>query len=153
MNTHCLMIFCTDKSDWISTIIRWITWDRFSHVALVSPDMRWVVEATHGMPVRVVLFDEMMRRDGSELRMVRHPDPDEVWLRALSQVGKPYDEAYIYGWLMRNRYWQDPEKWACAELVAWAGNWFDASMQSSISPRDLHLISQEYDPAVYEVPV
>jgi uncharacterized protein YycO len=142
--TACLVAFCTDKSDWISTLIRWATWDRFSHVGLVSPDRSAVIEATHGVGVREVPFDEFMLRDGVELRMIPHSDPDDVWARARSQIGKPYDWADVYGILFRQKNWQDTDAWSCAELIAWSGDWFSRDMNASISPRDLHLISQPY---------
>lgn len=142
----CIVAFCTDKSDWISTLIRWATWDKFSHCALVSPDKSAVIEATHGQPVREVAFDEFMERDGVELRLIPHHDPDDVWARAKSQVGKPYDWAYIYGWLFRQKSWQDLDAWACAELIAWAGEWFSPDLNASISPRDLHMISHAMRP-------
>ncbi len=145
---YCLVAFCTDKKDWISSLIRFVTWDKFSHVALVSSDMLYVVESTHGIGVRKIPFKmfHSRYRDGIELRLIPHPHPEQVWARAESQLGKPYDNSFIYGWLFRRTNWQDPEKWACAEVLAWAGEWFKdvAELRSSISPRDLHLISKPF---------
>lgn len=149
MDRYCILAFCTDKKDWISNLICFVTWDKFSHVALVSPDMKTVIESTHGIGVRKLPFDvfQKMYRGAVELRVIPHPNPEQVWERAESQVGKPYDNNFIYGWVFRKGGWQNPGKWACAEIIAWAGEWFKdvADLMSSISPRDLHLISKPHE--------
>ena len=58
----------------------------------------------------------------------------------MTQRGKPYDMRFSYGWFFR-RDWQDPNAWACSELVAWAADLFDADIRRSVTPRDLYLIS------------
>lgn len=135
------LVFCTDKQDWISTVIRWITWSRFSHVALLSPDGRQAIEATHGVGVRLVPADDILRRDQVEVRSLAG-DPWLAWQKATAQLGKPYDWRFIYGWLVR-RDWQDDSAWACAELIAWATRCFpDDAALASISPRDLYLLTR-----------
>lgn len=137
---HILVGFCTDKSDWISTVIRWLTWWKHSHVVLVSPDARQFIEATHGKGVVLGNLCEFLDRDGAELRIIRDHDPDEVWSLALSQVGKPYDWRYTFGWLF-HRDWQDPKSWSCSELISWATELFPAEFNGRISPRDIYLMS------------
>ena len=137
---HLLLGFCTDKTDRISTLIRWATWSPVSHVVLISPCRDQIIEATHGKGVVLGTLTEFLARDGAELRRIPHHDPYGVWARALSQVGKPYDWRYSLSWLLR-RDWQDPAAWACAELIAWAAELFADGYANSISPRDLHLIS------------
>lgn len=110
------VIFC--RSNKIgSRIIRFVTWSRWSHVALVNDD-GMAIEAVWPR-VRMVPVAEIMRTHSeSHIVEVEHA-PDEVWRAALSQVGKPYDLGAVLGFLFR-RDWQDASKWDCAELVAWS---------------------------------
>ena len=135
-----LVGFCTDKSDWISTVIRWLTWWRHSHVVLISPCQLYVIESTHGKGVVGGTLAEFLGRDGVEVRTIPHADPDAVWHKVENEIGKPYDWKYIYGWLFR-RNWQDPAAWSCPELIATMAGLFPLDFAGHISPRDLYLIS------------
>lgn len=137
-----LVGFCTDKRDRISTLIRWATWWRHSHVVLVSTDSRYIIEATHGKGVVLSTLKEFLTRDSAEIRGIPHHNPEECWRRALMQVGKPYDWKYTWSWVFRRRDWQDDNAWACSELVAWAGEWFADQAAGSITARELWLISE-----------
>lgn len=92
------------------------------HVAIVHGDE--VIESNgFGRPtgVRLLsLYDYMQAHPDTELRTIIHADPEAVWTRCLSQVGKPYDWAWYVGMLMRSRDWQDDAAWVCHELVLWA---------------------------------
>ena len=111
-----LIGFSTDKKDWISKIIRLMTWSKFSHVVLISPDGKSYIESTHGIGVRELPIAEFFKKDGVEIGEVEHPFPHAVWKLAKREIGKPYDSKYIYGWLF-HRNWQDDNQWACCELV------------------------------------
>ena len=123
-------------------MIRWFTWSPHSHVVLISPCMQFFIESTHRKGVVRGSIRDFMWRDGVEVRVIPHPDPQGVWAVAWSQLGKAYDWKYIYGWLLR-RNWQDPTKWSCSELIAWAAKLFDDEFTSRVSPRDIYLISKE----------
>ena len=110
---------CTDHTDWISTVIRWLTWSDYSHVVLISEDGQCAIEATHGKPVRPITIYEFLARDRATIRRIPHPNPTAVWDEAWSQLGKPYDWKFSWGWFFR-RHWQDKDAWACSELIAWA---------------------------------
>ena len=114
--SYLLLGFSTDKKDCISKIIRKITWSKFSHVVLVSPDQTSYIESIHGVGVRELPIGEFFKKGSVEIGKISHPHPEEVWRLAKKEIGKPYDSMYIYGWLFR-RNWQDDEKWACCELV------------------------------------
>ncbi|PKN71197.1 MAG: hypothetical protein CVU54_01890 [Deltaproteobacteria bacterium HGW-Deltaproteobacteria-12] len=113
---HIIVGFSTDKQDFISKVIRLLTWSRFSHVVLISPDKKSYIESTHGAGVRELPIEAFLKKDGVEFGTIYHPDPDKVWQLAKQEIGKPYDSLYIYGWLCR-RNWQDDASWACCELV------------------------------------
>lgn len=136
-----LVGFCTDKRDWISAAIRWFTWWKHSHVVLISPDVLHFIESTHGKGVVLGSLTEFICRDGCELRMIPHPDPDAVWARAAGEIGKPYDWRYVYGWLV-HRAWQDPAAWSCSELIAWAADLFPDEFSGRVSPRDVYLLTK-----------
>lgn len=110
--------------DFISRVMAWFTHGGPTHVALVSPDGEWVIEASSmGRPkgVRIVAFATWARRHpGYELCTVAHPAGQQVWAMAGTQVGKAYDWGWIWGWLLRNKNMQDPERWTCSELIHWA---------------------------------
>lgn len=140
---YLALIFCTDKSDWVSTAIRWLTWWKHSHVGMVSPYAPLVIESTHGVGVREVSMASFLNRDGAEVRYLPCADPARAWDRALSQVGKPYDWRFAWGWLFR-RNWQDNRAWACSELIAWAAECVPDEMTlDTISPRDLFLLTED----------
>jgi uncharacterized protein YycO len=143
-----LIGFSTDKSDWVSKIIRLMTWSRFSHVVLIAPDRTSYIESTHGFGVREMPIDKFFEREGVEIGTIEHPDPEAVWELAKKEIGKPYDTMYIYGWLFR-RNWQDDEQWACCELIpvlaAKTGHpIFRCEECIKISPQLLYMISKPY---------
>jgi uncharacterized protein YycO len=136
--------------DRISQLMAWFTHGRYSHVALISPDGSEVIEASGmGQPkgVRAMSMEIWAsRHPGFALRKIEHPFPDTVWQIATGQLGKGYDWNYLWGWLMR-RLWQDPEKWVCHELIAWACQQaghpiINMDNPQWLTPEHLYLISQ-----------
>jgi uncharacterized protein YycO len=146
--SHIIVGFCTDKSDWISTIIRTLTWSKFSHVVLINPDKTSYIESTHGIGVREMPIEEFLKKDNREIGRINHPHPDKVWEMAKQEIGKPYDSKYIYGWLC-HRNWQADDKWACCELVpaitAKTGHpVIRCSEFVKVTPEMLYMISSPY---------
>ena len=92
------------------------------HVAIMHGDE--VIEASgFGQPKGVRLrswYDYISEHPDVELRVIRHNDPEAVWDKCLSQVGKPYDWRWYVGMLTRSRKWQDDAAWVCHELIVWA---------------------------------
>lgn len=90
---------------------------------LVEPGGRRYIEASgSAKPSGVRLHDMhefIASRPEWDFRMIPHPDPHAVWELACTQVGKPYDWAFLFGWLV-HRNWQHPDKWVCQELITWA---------------------------------
>ena len=118
-------------------LIRKATWARFSHVDFVLPDGRLLGARGFG--------GVTIREPGeySRCQRFRVAAPVSVLDIAASQIGKPYDWGAIAGFATR-RNWQDPQRWFCSELIAWAfqeaGFPLLRTMDShKISPRDLLL--------------
>jgi uncharacterized protein YycO len=101
---------------------RFHPWLNPHHVAIVHGDQ--VIEASgFGRPTGVrlrSLYDYLNEHPTTELRTVHHADPEAVWQKCLSQVGKPYDWRWYIGMLSGSRKWQDDSAWTCHELIVWA---------------------------------
>lgn len=153
--SHVVLGFSHDRSDWISQIMSWASFGGPSHVVLVSPCGRWFIEATGvkspaGVQPPAPLAD-FLARQRAELRRVAHCYPQAVWDAALSQVGQPYDWGWLVGWIIRNRRWDDPQKWVCSELVSWAmreaGDPLFEGHTWHITPGDLYMMSSPWKEA------
>jgi hypothetical protein len=123
MSMKTILAYHYDQTDWVSRVIAFFSHDTVSHVALVSPDGYWVIEASglakpSGVRVRRMV-DWADKHPGYELRWA-NGDPEKVWAKALTQEGKGYDWWWWWGWITGNPKAQDPEKLTCAELIAWA---------------------------------
>lgn len=139
--------FSYDKTSIVSWIIRLLTWSRYSHVAIIDPKTTWVVEADHVDGVKYNLLSKFFKTSTPEIRKLACKAPDLAVKFAKSQLGRPYDLGFIFGWLFR-RDWQDNTKWACSELVAWAveraGTFiFSEDRMNRITPEHLYMISQK----------
>jgi uncharacterized protein YycO len=108
------VIFATDKKIW-SVFIRWFTWSKYSHVALVNGDK--VIEATLAHGVRMTSLDNFLSRYKKTLMCdVTVVDEEKAWNFALKQICKPYDISAIIGLALRRK-WTNDDKWFCSELV------------------------------------
>lgn len=110
------VLFCTSHLPG-AVLIRAVTWSDWSHVALIDGDM--AIEAVWPQ-VRVTQLADVLAKH-SRYVVVELPDADDAAIldAARSQVGKPYDLTALFGLLM-HRDWQEPDRWFCSELVAWA---------------------------------
>ena len=149
---YVILGFSHDKGDWISTLFSWATFGGPSHVVLISPDSKWYIESTAlRTPPGVqppAPIEELLKKPGLEIRVIAHKNPDLVWEKMLSIVGQPYDWGWLFGWVFRNRKWDSPGKWICAEAITWAmleagkcSFSFDDTWH--ISPGDLRLMSEK----------
>lgn len=130
-----------------------MTWSWASHVDFVLPDGKLfgALSVEGGGGVR---FHELQSPSHySRLERFEVDAPDSVLDFALSQTGKPYDWAGIFGILTRNRKWEDDDKWFCSELTAWAfqkaGVPLLIETSNRITPRDL-LISPLLKPVEFK---
>lgn len=120
-----------------SWLVRRFTWSPYSHVDLVLPDGRLLgARGDGGVTIRAPEPFPTVTRFTVDA-------PESVIDTALQQLGKPYDWSAIAG-LIARRNWQQPDRWFCSELVAWA---FESTghplLRSAghyrITPRDLLL--------------
>ncbi len=120
-----------------STSIKALTWSKWSHVELVVGDMTFGARMSGGVkwrPVEKLPFHQYLD--------IIVEVPGEFFSIMESQKGKDYDFTALLGWLVR-RNWQDPEKWFCSELVAWAlqeAGVICVRNINRVSPRELCLI-------------
>lgn len=144
------LLFHHDPTDWISRIMAWATHGRHTHVALLSPTGRLVIEASAvGWPKGVRCIPTPVwkqRHPGHIEQTVPHPAPLAVWNHASTQIGKAYDWPYIWGWVLRRK-WQHPQRWTCHELIAWACQKaghpiINMDEPHWLTPQHLYLISQ-----------
>ena len=131
------VLFCTSKLPG-AVLIRTITWSDWSHVALI--DGEEAIEATWPA-VRVAPLSEIIAKH-SAFVVVDIPcdDPAAVIAAARSQVGKPYDLTALFGLLVR-RDWQEPDRWFCSELVAWA---FEQGGAPLFRPEALYRVTPQH---------
>lgn len=146
--SYILVGLSTKKVSLFGFLIRLFGRWKHSHVVLIHSNGKELIEAAGGIGVRVMPISYLMKRDEVEIRRIRHPFPDAVWMHAMTQRGKPYDEKYSWGWLLR-RDWQDENQWACTELIEWAcrlaGHGIFPQNIGYITPRDFYLVSEEIE--------
>lgn len=131
------VLFCTSKLPG-AVMIRAFTWSDWSHVALVDGDE--VIEATWPA-VRIAPLAEVIAKHSAHV-IVDLPSrsPAKVIQAARSQLGKGYDLSALPGLLVR-RDWQEPDKWFCSELVAWA---FAQGGSPLFRPEAMHRITPQH---------
>lgn len=109
------IIFATDNKPW-SFLIRWFTWSRYSHVAIVNRQK--VIEATLLHGVRVAPLQEFLDKYKENILICDVPKANvkKAWAFATQQLNKPYDLKAVFGLVFRKR-WTDDKKWFCSELA------------------------------------
>lgn len=117
-----------------SYIIRWMTFSKWSHVALLL-DTGEVVEATWPK-VRMSNIKDFAKS---------HPDFEIRYLDGnadlvMKEIGKPYDLSGLFMFLNPWRDWTTDDKWFCSELLAHASGMFTESAR--VSPQMLYLVSR-----------
>ena len=125
------------QDTFFSKLIRLFTWSNWSHVELVLDGRTFGARAEGGV----------QWRDAEELPYHKYIDfvmkvPDEFMGILTSQEGKEYDFVALAGGVIR-RDWQDPNKWFCSELIAWAleqAGVICVQKLNRVSPRELCLI-------------
>ncbi|MCP1375404.1 YiiX/YebB-like N1pC/P60 family cysteine hydrolase [Dyella lutea] len=112
------LLFCTNRSNPLSWMIRAGSWSRWSHVALVDGD--YVIEAVaiHGV-VRTPLAKRQAQDPSWCMSALPCRDPAAIIAAAHTQLGKPYDYTGVLG-IGLHREWQQDDSWFCSELVAWS---------------------------------
>jgi len=132
--------FSSQSNNIFSTLVRWRDWSDYSHVDLIMPDGRLIGAYSNGV---VIGYPHIVSNKIIVSIVVTQEQADKIYKGAMSQLGKPYDYAGIFGFVT-NRDWQEDDSWFCSELIAWifkeAGiNLLRFDNISRISPADLLL--------------
>lgn len=112
------VIFTYKPHSLFSWIIRFFTFSRFSHVAIMlSDDLVFDSTFKHGTTIRS--YEEFCAEYANKRHTVvdiEVPNIINAVNSALSITGKPYDWKAIFG-LPFKRNWQDNDAWFCSEAV------------------------------------
>jgi hypothetical protein len=142
------LLFSTGKGI-VASAIRAFTWSQWSHVDLVAPDETTVIGAIPGRGVEhVTIASRLAESRRAAVMHINDADNSDglcAWRFAQLQIGKRYDLAAVFG-LALHRYWTDPGKWFCSELVATAMDWelccpYDKHFTRRITPQDLWVLN------------
>lgn len=118
MSVKCRIgLYC--GTSFLSRLIRWKTWGKWSHASILTPDFKIYESWTTG--VRKV---DDYRQDQTPGTVVHFFDviglTDEQSEKVIEfcnkQLGKKYDFWGIFGFLFRKKY-ESSNKWFCSELV------------------------------------
>jgi uncharacterized protein YycO len=119
MNTALAAYYGKSFGSWV---IRFRTWSKVTHVALVDLETMRTCEAWKGS-VQIVGSPMELHTPGTHIAFYELKDElselqeQELWGFLEEQEGKPYDWGAILGFgLRRNK--EDPNKWFCSELAA-----------------------------------
>lgn len=140
VHNHCMiMIFGAGTHPLISPVIKMRTGSNYSHVAYVDPLTGLIIESAGGIGVRVVTFEQFTAKY-PRYHIGFTVVPCAMYARqfVIHQLGKPYDDFAIWGYLF-GRDWNDPSAWTCSEILAAAGATARKGMLNFISPQHLYL--------------
>lgn len=116
--SHIVLAFSHDPTDWISNVMAFFTYGKWTHVAIVNGDQ--VIESSAiGNPkgVRMVsLSDFMEKHPGTILRAMPAQDPDAIWRFCESKIGEGYDWLWVFSYAFRLKL-ENRNKWTCSELL------------------------------------
>lgn len=126
-----------------SHLIRIATWSGWSHVDLIDGDQLIGAVAPAGVVV-TPLADRLALASTAAVMDIPCPDPRTVLEAARTQIGKPYDWIGVLG-IAAHRDWQEPDRWFCSELAAWAFQvtghpLFRASALFRVTPQHLWML-------------
>lgn len=112
-----LRLIFTNSNKIGSFLIRWVTWSKYSHVALLINDNEIAHADFSGVHVEPI--QDLQNRSKEWMIVEYEYDHAEEAIKAcLEQLGKPYDYTGIIGILLRNVDLQDDSKWWCSEYIA-----------------------------------
>jgi hypothetical protein len=157
-----ILQFSTTVNSWgnrWSWVIRHLCNSPFSHVDMVMPDGNLLgasdsprAPVVSGNSRGVAIRPPDYEAYGLRLRMVINtPKADLIRAVALTQLGKPFDNSALYGFLSDAlpgaRPWGDPTSWFCSELIIWsflkALYWNEIPLvwpQNRVSPPNIFMI-------------
>lgn len=143
MENSLKIIFCCGKNIG-SPIIRFFTWSKFSHVAILDGD--YVIEAAYPRVRRVPYSGYNKHHNPVVVCDFECPDPQSAINFANRQLGKPYDFLALLGFIF-HRDWSRTTEWFCSELVTCAlkaggRNVFKDEFLDRVTPQNLWMITE-----------
>ena len=130
--------------DIASRAIMWFTHGQFSHVDVVLPSGELLGARNDsvggkppGVQVRPRGYTQFSKRVIMELTPTLAQEKS-FYDFLMRQVGKPYDHAAIWGFLV-NRDWRERDSWICSELIA-------ATLEESSIIARLYALASTVDP-------
>lgn len=134
----------------ISMAIRVDTWSSCSHVALLEPDGKHVIEARFPQGVQRVTLEAFIA-DNTSVWCRDIPCRNEpaaiAW--AKTQIGHKYDWSALLGFPL-HRDWAHSGEWFCSELVAMA---FEKGGSPLFNSDEINRITPEHMVIIHSTPV
>lgn len=129
------------NNSFFSRLARFITWSKWSHVAVYDEKREVVIESILEKGVVVTPIKDFLKRyDVAQFAYI-HNAKNGFLFRAYSLVGLNYDYGAMASVLTRQK-WDDDSEWYCSELVAFASGLFREDQISRITPQDIWMISE-----------
>lgn len=124
-----ILAFCRGKG-FISAFIRWQTWSKYSHVAIVTPEGVYEATPKEGVHLRNFWDDTT----GIDFFVVPTPPSRERAAKEFleSQLGQKYDYWGVLRFLVRRK--SSDTKWFCSELAFRAAEIAGTKLLRGIEP-------------------
>lgn len=129
-----------------SYLIRAFDFGPYSHVAAIDGDM--IIESAFSRGGVKEDTLENLKKRSSAWYICKYPVKDrEKALAAIrSQIGKPYDFTALFGIMIVNRNFQEPDSWFCSELIVYGlekggTTYFNPAIHSLVTPKMLFSIN------------
>lgn len=164
MSANVLVVQYSTSTAFASNMIRRLCHSPFSHVDIVLPHVgllgasgpdktaKAIVNGVVGPDpggVQIRPFDPWPYLNPPLRASLKTDKADKIIELAKSQIGKPFDDSALYGFLSSEageRDWREQDKWFCSELVTWAceaGGMFPyplVALKNRVSPADSLLL-------------
>jgi hypothetical protein len=139
------VLFLNNKGIIVPKLIEWFTWSHFDHVEVISPDGLNSASALefHGVIERPI--DTVLAK-AKNYTIVEFPaDPVKTYSFVLSQLGKSYDYASVFG-IAFHKNWNEKNTWFCSDIIAAALasgglQLFRDNYDRRITPEDLYKLN------------
>jgi uncharacterized protein YycO len=121
-----------------SKLIKYITKSEYSHADIQIDDGVYV----GSIPFKGVTIyndENVVNESFFEVQLTKEQQDKVLWY-VFDQLDKPYDYSGVWGFLTRDRKWQEDDRWFCSELVAAALNTVEPMFPADvyhISPADI----------------
>ena len=132
-----------------SYLIRIFDFGSYSHAAVI--DGKMIIESAFSRGGVKEDTLENLKKRSSAWYICKYPvkDRDKAIAAIRSQIGKPYDFTALFGIMVVNRNFQEPDSWFCSELIVYGleeggTTYFDPAIHSLVTPKMLFSINHVY---------